>query len=66
MDGEKSIGRKYKGITMAQWDNRLQNSSFGCGKPLFSVIFKALDQVQLGLTVGWQAGCLADEMRINL
>ena len=37
---------------MAQWDNRLQNSSFGRGKPLFSVIFEALDQVQPGLTIG--------------
>ena len=25
---EESIGRKYKGITMAQWDNRLQNNIF--------------------------------------
>ena len=24
---EESIGRKYKGITMAQWDNRLQNNN---------------------------------------
>ena len=24
----ESIGRKYKGITMAQWDNRLQNNIF--------------------------------------
>ena len=25
---EESIGRKYKGIIIAQWDNRLQNGRF--------------------------------------
>ena len=25
---EESIGREYKGITIAQWDNRLQNGIF--------------------------------------
>ena len=25
---EECTGRKYKGITMAQWDNRLQNNIF--------------------------------------
>ena len=41
---EESIGRKYKGITMVQWDNHLQNSSFvnHRSKPSFSVISEAL------------------------
>ena len=25
---KKVLGMKYKGITVAQWDNRLQNGSF--------------------------------------
>ena len=28
VDREENIGRKYKGVTMAQWGNLLQNSSF--------------------------------------
>ena len=28
LNREESIGRKYKGTTMAHWDDHLQNSSF--------------------------------------
>ena len=54
VDGEERIRRKYKGITIGQWDNRLQDSSFVNWTRL-SVIFKALHQVKLGLLAGWLA-----------
>ena len=62
---EESIGTKYKGITIAQWDNRLQNGSFvnqRC-KLLFSIILEALHPVlpvlMTGRQTGWLAGGLA-------
>ena len=49
---EESIGMKYRGTTIVQWDNRLQNG-IGCSKLLFSVILKALHPALAGLTAGW-------------
>ena len=61
VDRKESIGRKYKGVTMAQWDNHLQNIIFLIrhDKPLFRVIFEALHLAQLGLMAGWLACWLA-------
>ena len=47
-----------------QWDNRRQISSFinwpiGHSKPLFGVIFEALNLLQPELTAGWLAGWLS-------
>ena len=49
---------------MAQWDNRLQNSSFvnWTWQGIVSVILKALHLAQPGLTAGRQACCPGDKM----
>ena len=52
-DREKSIERKYKGITMAQWHHHLQNSSF-VNRTQYTIVkcnfWKPYAQ---GLTAGW-------------
>ena len=52
---------------MAQWVNRLQNKIFinPPPLPLLCEISGALHLVQPGLTAGWQAGWLADEIQVN-
>ena len=52
---------------MAQWVNRLRNNIFvnPLPLPLFCKISGALHLVQPGLTAGWQAGWLADEIQVN-
>ena len=47
-----------KGITMAQWVNRLRNNIFvnPLPLPLLCEISGALHLAQLGLTAGWLAG----------
>ena len=55
---EKSIGRKYKIITIAQLDNRLQNSSFvnQTQSAILQYNSQSHTPVLLGLTAGWMAG----------
>ena len=65
MDIEESIVRKYKGVTMVQWDNCFQNNSF-VNWTRKAIIFETLNPAQLGLTAGWQAGCSADKMWVSV
>ena len=68
MGREESIGRKYKGITIAQWDNRLQNGSFVNRihrKLLLSAFLEALHPALPGLTAGWLVGCTAEGKRVD-
>ena len=53
---------------MAQWVNRLQNNIFVNPPPLplSSEISGALHLTQPGLTAGWLAGRLADEIQAIL
>ena len=53
---------------MAQWVNRLWNNTFVNlpPLPLLCEISGALHLVQPGLTAGWLAGRLADEIQVNL
>ena len=69
MGREESIGRKYKGVTIAQWDDRLQNGSFVNRihrKLLLSAFLEALHPALLGLTAGWLVGCTADKLKVNV
>ena len=52
---------------MAQWINVLWNNSFvnPTRLPLLCRNFRAVALAEPGLTAGWLAGWLADEMRIN-
>ena len=52
---------------MAQWVNRLRNNIFVNPQPLplSCEIFGALHLAQLGLTAGWLAGRLADEIQAD-
>ena len=52
---------------MAQWVNRLQNKIFvnPPPTPLLYEISGPLHLAQPGLTAGWQAGRLADEIQVN-
>ena len=52
---------------MAQWINILQNNSFinPMRLPLLCRNSKAVVLMQPGLTAGWLAGWLIDEMRVN-
>ena len=52
---------------MAQWVNRLRNKIFVNPPPLplLCEISGALHLAQPGLTAGWQAGWLADEIQVN-
>ena len=56
-----------KGIAMAQWVNRLQNSIFVNPPPLplSCEISGALHLVEPGLTAGRQAGWLADDLQVS-
>ena len=51
---------------MVQWVNRLQNNIFVNAPPLplLCEISGALHLAQLGLTAGWLAGRLADEIQL--
>ena len=52
---------------MAQWVNRLRNNIF-INPPLLPSLCEisgALHLAQPGLTAGWQAGWLADEIQVN-
>ena len=53
---------------MAQWVNRLRNSIFVNPPPLplWCEISGALHLAQPGLTAGWQAGRLADEIQVEI
>ena len=60
-DREENIGKKNK---ESSWSSgiiifRIAVLKIGRSKPLFSVIFKALHPVQLGLMAGWPAGWLS-------
>ena len=52
---------------MAQWVNRLRNNIFVNPPPLplSCEISGALHLAQLGLTAGWLAGRLADEIQVD-
>ena len=52
---------------MAQWVNRLRNNIFVNPPPLplSCEISGALHLAQPGLTAGWQAGWLADEIQVD-
>ena len=52
---------------MAQWVNRLRNNIFVNPPPLplLCEISGALHLAELGLTAGWLAGWLADEIQVN-
>ena len=52
---------------MAQWVNRFQNNIFVNPPPLplSCEISGALHLAQPGLTAGWQAGRLADEVQVD-
>ena len=52
---------------MAQWVNRLRNNIFVNPPPLplSCEISGALHLAQPGLTAGWQAGRLADEIQVD-
>ena len=52
---------------MAQWVNRLRNKIFVnlLPLPLLCEISGALHLAQPGLTAGWQARRLADEIQVN-
>ena len=52
---------------MAQWVNCLRNNIFvnPVPLPLLCEISGALHLAQLGLTAGWLAGRLADEIQVN-
>ena len=52
---------------MAQWVNRLRNNIFVNVPPLplLCEISGALHLVQPGLTAGWLAGRLSDEIQVN-
>ena len=52
---------------MAQWVNRLRNKIFVNAPPLplLCEISGALHLVQPGLTAGWLAGWLSDEIQVN-
>ena len=52
---------------MAQWENRLRNKIFvnPLPLPLLCEISGALHLAQPGLTAGWLAGWLADEIQVN-
>ena len=52
---------------MAQWIDRLWSNIFVNPPPLplSCEISEALHLVQPGLTAGWQAGRLADEIQVN-
>ena len=52
---------------MAQWVNRLRNNIFVNlpPLPLSCEISGALHLAQPGLTAGWQAGWLADEIQVD-
>ena len=52
---------------MAQWVNRLRNNIFVNPPPLplSCEISGALHLAELGLTAGWLAGRLADEIRVD-
>ena len=52
---------------MAQWVNRLRNNIFVNAPPLplLCEISGALHLAQPGLTAGWLAGRLADEIQVN-
>ena len=52
---------------MTQWVNHLWNNIFvnPAPLPLLCEISGALYLVQPGLTAGWQAGRLADEIQVN-
>ena len=56
-----------KGMAMAQWVNRLRNSIFVNPPPLplSCEISGALHLAEPGLTAGWQAGRLADHLRVS-
>ena len=53
---------------MAQWVNRLRNKIFVNAPPLplLCEISGALHLAQPGLTAGWLAGRLSDEIQVNL
>ena len=54
---EQGRGMKDKGITMAQWVNRLRNNIFVNLPPLpLSCEISGVHLAQLGLTAGWLAG----------
>ena len=48
---------------MAQWVNRLRNNIFINPPPL--PLLCEISGAQLGLTAGWLAGRLADEIQVN-
>ena len=52
---------------MAQWINVFQNNSFvnPTRLPLLCRNSRAVALAEPGLTVGWQAGWLIDEIRVN-
>ena len=52
---------------MAQWINVLRNSSFvnPMRLPLLCRNSRAIALAELGLTAGWLAGWLINEMRVN-
>ena len=52
---------------MAQWVNRLRNKIFVNAPPLplLCEISRALHLAQPGLTAGWLAGRLSDEIQVN-
>ena len=53
---------------MAQWVNRLRNKIFVNAPPLpllCEIQSGALHLAQPGLTAGWQAGWLSDEIQVN-
>ena len=52
---------------MAQWVNRLRNNIFVNPPPLPLLCENsgALHLAQPGLTAGWQAGWLSDEIQVN-
>ena len=56
-----------KGSTVAQWINVFRNNSFvnPTRLPLLCRNSRAVALVELGLTAGWQAGWLIDEMQVN-
>ena len=52
---------------MVQWTNLNQNNSFVDLRrsPLLCRIYGAVHLVLVGLTAGWLAGWLADEIQVN-
>ena len=56
------VGR-IKEIAMTQWINRLRNNIFVNALPL-PLLCEISGALHLGLTVGWLAGWLADEIQL--